>query len=242
MWMHFMHRHVHDTVVMLEEGNLPLPRCPQCDLQVSRKALNGRHLGTLQRQKGAERKRRRLTETEARKNTERAFHAFGKPMEAVSEFRYLGWLLTATDDDWPAVARNIWKARMSWVHLARVLRREGADPKVSRSFYTAVTQQVLLFGAETWVLTKKMESALDAFQGRVASQLTGPQPRQVRDGRWFYPALAGSLKEAGVVRIRTSILRRQNTAAQFIVTRPILGLCEVTERRPGTRVPRKWWE
>ena len=30
--------------------------------------------------------------------------------------------------------------------------------------------------------------------------------------------------------------------AQFIATRPILGLCEVTERQPGTRVPRRWWE
>ena len=44
------------------------------------------------------------------------------------------------------------------------------------------------------------------------------------------------------MRIRTSILRRQNTVAQFIATRPILGLCEVTERRPGTGVPRRWWE
>ena len=50
------------------------------------------------------------------------------------------------------------------------------------------------------------------------------------------------MKEAGVVRIRTSILRRKNTVVQFIATRPILGLCEVEERRPGTRVPRRWWE
>ena len=64
-------------------------------------------------------------------------------MEAVSEFCYLGRLLTATDDDWPAVAGNIWKARVSWGRLARVLGREGADPKLSRSFYTAVTQQYL---------------------------------------------------------------------------------------------------
>ena len=60
--------------------------------------------------------------------------------------------------------------------MARVLGKEGADPKVSRSFYTDVTKQVLLFGAETWVLTKKMESALDAFQGRVARRLTGRKP------------------------------------------------------------------
>ena len=69
MRVHFVHRHVHNTVVMLEEGNLPLPQCPRCDLQVSRKALNGHHLGTLQCHKGAERKQRRLTETETRKNT-----------------------------------------------------------------------------------------------------------------------------------------------------------------------------
>ena len=50
------------------------------------------------------------------------------------------------------------------------------------------------------------------------------------------------MKEAGIVRIRTSILQRQNTVAQFIVTRPILVLCEVSVRRPGTRVPRRWWE
>ena len=28
MWVQFVHRHVHNTVVILEEGNLPLPRCP----------------------------------------------------------------------------------------------------------------------------------------------------------------------------------------------------------------------
>ena len=64
MRVHFVHRHVHDTVVILEEGNLPLPRCPRCDLQVSRKALNRRHLGTSQCRTGTERKRRRLAEVE----------------------------------------------------------------------------------------------------------------------------------------------------------------------------------
>ena len=189
-----MHRHVHDTVVMMEEGKLPLPRCPRCDLQVSRKALNGRHLGTIQCRTGTERKWRRMAEAEIRENSERAFHAYGKPMESVSEFRYLGWMLTATDDEWPEVAGNIRKAGANWGRLARILRREGADPTVSCSFYTAVTQQVLLFGAETWVLTCKMKSALDAFQGRVARRLTGRQPRQRRDGKWFYPSLAGGFE------------------------------------------------
>ena len=113
---------------------------------------------------------------------------------------------------------------------------------MSRNFYIAVTQQVLLFGAETWVLTKRMEASLDAFQGRVARWLTGRMPRRGRDGKWLYLPLAGATKEAGIVRARTSVVRRQNTVAQFIATRPILGLCEGTERWGGTWVPQRWWE
>ena len=186
MRVHFVHRHVHDTVVILEEGNLPLPRCPRCDLQVSRKALNGRHLETNQCKKGAERKQRRLAAAEVETTSEKAFHAYGDKMRAVTEFRYLGRAMTNTDDDWPAVAGNLRKARVSWGRLAKILGQEGAEPKVSRSFYIAVTQQVLLFGAESWVLTKRMEAALDAFQGRVARRLTGRMPRCGRDGKWLY--------------------------------------------------------
>ena len=109
MRVQFVHRHVHDTVVMLEEGNIPLPRCPRCDLQASRKALNGRHLWTIQCRTGTEQKRRRLAVAEMQENLERAFHAYGKPMEAVLEFCYLRRLLTATDDDWLSVAGNIRK-------------------------------------------------------------------------------------------------------------------------------------
>ena len=76
MRVHFVHRHVHDTVVMMEEVNLPLPRCPQCDLQVSRKALNRRHLGTIQCRTGTERKRKRLAEAEMRENSERALRRY----------------------------------------------------------------------------------------------------------------------------------------------------------------------
>ena len=77
MRVQFVHRHVHNTVVILEEGNLPLPWCPRCDLQVSRKALNGRHLGTRQCRAGKESKRRRLAKAEMRVTSDREFHTYG---------------------------------------------------------------------------------------------------------------------------------------------------------------------
>ena len=45
--------------------------------------------------------------------SETAFHAYRTKMRAVTDFKYLGRVLTDTDDDWPAVAGNIRKARAS---------------------------------------------------------------------------------------------------------------------------------
>ena len=42
--------------------------------------------------------------------------------------------------------------------------------------------------------------------------------------------------------IRKSVTRRQNNVAQYIATRPILGLFERATRRPGVRVSWRWWE
>ena len=92
-------------------------------MQVPRKALNGRHLGTVQCVKGAERKRRRLAETETRENLDQAFSAYGQPMEKLTEFRYLGRLLTATDNDWTSVVGNIKNAWIIWGRLAWLLVR-----------------------------------------------------------------------------------------------------------------------
>ena len=51
----------------------------------------------------------------------------------------MGRVLTADNDNWPEVVGNLGKARRSWGRLSWVLGREGADPKVSRAFYTVVT-------------------------------------------------------------------------------------------------------
>ena len=99
-----------------------------------------------------------------------------------------------------------------------------------------------MFGAETWVVTPKMERALSALLHGAARRLTGRQARREKDGEWHYPSLEGAMKEAGLTDIRTSILRRQNTVAQYIARRPLLDLCEGARAREGAKVPQRWWE
>ena len=95
----------------------------------------------------------------------------------------------AGGDDWTAVAGNLGKARKSWGRLKRILNREGADKRVSGFFFMAVIQQVFLFGAGTWVLTPRIERALNSFMHWAVRRITGRHPRRGWDGKWFYPSM-----------------------------------------------------
>ena len=122
------------------------------------------------------------------------------------------------------------------------MSREGEDKRVSGNFFKVVVQQVLLFGAEMWVLNPQIERVLESFMHRAARMITGRQPQRGWDGKCYYPSLQGAMREAGFIEIQESITRRQNTVAQYIATRPILDLCERTTHRAGARVSQRWWD
>ena len=71
----------------------------------------------------------------------------------MGRFKCLGILLDRSDDYWTAVLGNIRKESWVWGRLWKLFWRERADSTVSEKFYCAVVQVVLLFGADTWLLT-----------------------------------------------------------------------------------------
>ena len=78
MQVHFWRRHVRDIVIILEEGNLPHPRCTNCDMFFPWRALNGRHKSIEMCRRGADKKRRRLAESEVRDSAGVAFEVYGE--------------------------------------------------------------------------------------------------------------------------------------------------------------------
>ena len=58
-----------------------------------------------------------------------AFQAYGRPLDLVSDFKYLGRVVTSSDDNCPEVVGNLSKARGRWAQISRILRYEGADPQ-----------------------------------------------------------------------------------------------------------------
>ena len=73
------------------------------------------------------------TEEERAANS-RYFRAYGRTLDMVPSFNYLGRVLLAEDDDWMVVIQNMTKARQVWRIMTSILSREGARPQVSRVF------------------------------------------------------------------------------------------------------------
>ena len=136
----------------------------------------------------------------------------------------------------------MWKVQQKWARLMRVLIREGEDVWTSSHIYLAVVQLVLLYGSEIWVMTPCIRMVLGRFRHRVAHRLTGRQPWKRRYRVWIYPPLEDVMAEARLQEVEIYVSRLQNTAAQFIATRPIMELCLAAERRPEPRISKQLWE
>ena len=211
-------------------------------MHVPYSALNTGHLGSAYCRKMADSRRRRIAREEVRIATEQVFRVKTALLESVSAFKYLGRPLSSSDNDWPAIYRNLAKARKRWALVARVLRRDDAKPKVMAIFYKAIVQSVLLYGCETWVITPRVLQVLGGFHHRVARRLSGLMPRFLpQEERWDYPPIEDALREAGMYSIKHYIGVRQNTLAEQVATRPILELCEGTEPASGSPSRLYWW-
>ena len=124
--------------------------------------------------------------------------AYGTLLTTVSSFRYLGQTLSSTDDDWPAMERNLRRAQVKWGHLAKILEREGVDKRMSGRFYVEVVQAVLLFGSNTWVLTPWLKKFLEGFYHWVAQCMAGMSPKRQPDRTWVYPSIGAVLVMVGL--------------------------------------------
>ena len=74
---------------------------------------------------GTERKRRRMVVEDTEEHMGRIFFAYGTPLTEVLSFWYLVITLLSSGDNWLVVEQNLWRARVKWVRLAKILGREG---------------------------------------------------------------------------------------------------------------------
>jgi hypothetical protein len=72
------------------------------------------------------------------------------PIKNVTEFKYLGHIISADDYDDAAIAANIKKAsKTSWFCMYCILSQDTADVCVMACFYLAIVQAKHLYGSKT---------------------------------------------------------------------------------------------
>ena len=149
-------------------------------------------------------------------------------LDKVEPVHYLRQILAQDNEDV--------KARGIWAQVGEVLQVDNTPPKVSAKFCKAVVQSVLLYGNETWNLTKTALVRLKGFHIRATYQMAKKnKPRRGSNHGWVYPASEDMLKECGMLSILHYIdVRRETNFWYVVVDRPIHVSCTVGERRRGS--------
>ena len=125
----------------------------------------------------------------------------------VTSFIYLGGVISAVDDNWAEVVRNMTKTLAVWRRMTSILRREEVRPRLSGFFFKSVIHSVLLFGVETCVFTPCMGRILGGFQDQVSRRLMGRllRRREYWNGEYTSVEAARARAEAGFETMETYI-------------------------------------
>jgi hypothetical protein len=92
----------------------------------------------------------------------------------VKEFIYMGWILERNDNEWPAINGNLKRTIIAWGRIGKIFKKERAEERAEvksmTSIYKAIVQAVLLYGAESWIVTTVpgtgMQQKLASFHHR----------------------------------------------------------------------------
>ena len=238
MYRHFCLRHPQATIVI--EGDGELPSCTRCgyftpDIEKHQRTEICRK---GQRRRENERKQR---EQDASENVR--FEVDGKAIERVKAFTYLGRTLSEDDNDTKCITDRIAKARAKWWRIAKILKSEGANAKIMAKFYKAVIQAVLLYGAESWVLTKENLRKLNSFHLRAIRHMTGEHIRKRGDSTWEYPKHEELLTKCDLEEMTGYIERRRTTLRNYLQKNKRDLLHEAAQTRNPARHVTKilWW-
>jgi hypothetical protein len=217
MRQHFRSHHVKDTIVVIEDGPDPLPKCPKCG--IFQKNVGEVHQQSSTCKQFAMRlnaKNMQIHNEMIAENT--TFTVFGETIENVHEFKYLGRIVTDTDDDKATIVHNLNKAGNAWGQINRLLSQEKKrNLKAMTSIYCAIIQAILLYGSETWVMTgSNTLRRLEIFHRKCARFLTGQFIHQQENGDWIYPHTEDIFKQTGLEPIENYIEKRKVQVARYL--------------------------
>jgi hypothetical protein len=102
-----------------------------------------------------------------KKYVENVFKVKHMTFERVNSFVYLGTLITADNNASAKINNRTALANSSYFGLVNILKAKNINRKYQVIIYKTLIKPVLMYGAETWVLSKADELRLGAFERKI---------------------------------------------------------------------------
>jgi hypothetical protein len=83
-----------------------------------------------------------------------------KKYEKVESFKYLGAMITSLNDIETEIKSKIAVGNKRYYALGTILKRRSTSQSIKIRLYKTIIRPVVTYGAETWIVTSKMEKIL----------------------------------------------------------------------------------
>ena len=238
MYRHFNLRHPEADVTITEDGILP--KCQLCGFRTKNMTKHENSTTCLQAQRRRENEEKMIEQAKA---NQVKFSVNGKAIERVRKFKYLGRFFTDNDNDSVCIQENIKNARKRWNCIGKILKAEGASAKCMAKFYITIVQAVLLYGADSWVVSKRDLERLRSFHHRAVRYITGRHIRKKGEDHWEYPHHEDLLKECKLFPIEVYIERRRGTLMNYFAEncKDLLDETKSVKKHPRDAHKLLWW-
>jgi hypothetical protein len=227
--------HTETLKIIDRRGDAPVDvsfrhQCPKCMLMM-RNSVPQSHASTKACKDNTARRKAKVrpsrNELELRRSP---FKSNGDHLPKVENFLYLGRILEAANDDTLAVKVAIAKAERKWAEVRRVLAREPVKTKTFVRFYEAIILNVLLYGSETWKVSRQALDSLESFHKKCVRTISGqPIRREVVDGKvhWIRPPIGPLYSETKLKPLTEYIMTRKKNLEVNYKTRSTEERCDV---------------
>jgi hypothetical protein len=109
-----------------------------------------------------------------KKYVENVFKVKHMTFERVNSFVYLGTLVTADDNISAKINNRITLANRSYFGMVTMLKAKNINRKHKVTIYKTLIKPVLMYGAESWVLSKAHELCLGVYERKILRRIYGP--------------------------------------------------------------------
>lgn len=94
--------------------------------------------------------------------------------ERVTQFKYLGSIITTENGMVPEIKARLLAANRGYFGMSRLFRSKILKRSTKIKMYKTLIKPILLYGAETWTMTKAEENSLRSFERKILRRIYGP--------------------------------------------------------------------